>query len=73
VRQKDTLTDVRKKLLEAQEEHMHLDTDEKLDSKSWEELVHMLMKANEATHPHQTTAEFWEQVKHLQRCRHLLM
>jgi len=67
------LTDVRKKLLEAQEELMHLDTDEQLENKSREELVHMLVKANEATHPHQTTAELREQVKHLQRCRHLLM
>lgn len=52
--QKDT-SDVRK-LLEAQEELMHLDT-EQVESKSREELVHMVVKANEATYPHQTTAE----------------
>lgn len=51
---------------------MHLDT-EQVESKSREELVHMLVKANEATYPHQTTAELREQVKYLQRCRHLLM
>ena len=66
-------SDVRKKLLEAQEELMHLETDEQLERKTREELVHKLVKANEPTNPSQTTAELRERVKYLQRCRHLLM
>lgn len=67
------LSDVRKKLLENQEDFMHLETDEQLESRLHDELIHKLAKANVAINPSQTTAELRDRIKYLQRCRHLLM